>query len=84
MPQQILANYLRIIWIAFQLLQSFLRLSGFPDFFGKMLLVSFKFSLLGFSTVFRESNINKISILTMISFITKEILMIIALHNGIV
>ena len=37
----------------------FLRLSGFPNLSGKMCLITFKFSKLEYSTIFRKSNVNK-------------------------
>ena len=36
-----------------------LRLSGFPDLSGKVLWITFKFSLLDFSTMFCKSYVNK-------------------------
>ena len=37
----------------------FSRLSGFPDLSGKVFLITFKFSLLDYSTTFCNSNVNK-------------------------
>ena len=39
----------------------FLRLSEFPDLFGDVFLILFKFSFLDFSTILGESNANKTS-----------------------
>ena len=45
----------------------FLRFSDFPDFYGKVFLINFKFSQLYFSAIFRESNVYK-----SISFVTTQ------------
>ena len=37
----------------------FLRLSGFPDLSGKVFLITFKFSELDYSTMFRKNSVNK-------------------------
>ena len=44
LTQLILASYGYISWKAFKLSQLFLRISGFPDMSGKVLLITFKFS----------------------------------------
>ena len=42
-PQQITTNCKHISWRTFQLLQLFLRLSGFPNIFDKLFLINVKF-----------------------------------------
>ena len=54
--------FLRIGTLAEQLSNCchyFFRLSGFPDLSGKVLLITFKSSWLGYSTMFGNSNVNK-------------------------
>ena len=61
-PQQILTNYGHISWKSYEQLNSYdyvFRLSGFSDLYGKVFLITFKFSYLDFSMIFRKSNVNK-------------------------
>ena len=54
-------------------------LSGFPDLFGKVFLISFKFFWLDFSTVFCEDNRYKASLLISLQY--RDITTAIILYN---
>ena len=41
----------------------FFRISGFPDFFGKAFLITYKFSKIDFSTAFQQQDCNKNSLI---------------------
>ena len=45
----------------------FLRLLGFPDLFGKVFLITFKFSQLGFYTIFGKNNESENSLISFVS-----------------
>ena len=52
----------------------FLRLSEFPDLSGKVFLITFKFSQLDYSPMFRKNDVNKIAKFYLASFKYREII----------
>ena len=61
----------------------FLRLSGFPDLSGKIFLITFKYSELDCSTMFRKSNVDKTVKFFLVSLKCREIITvkIVTLHK---
>ena len=54
-PRQLCEHYLK----SFLTLMIFLRLSGFPDLFGKVFFIIFKLSLLDILTILGKGNANR-------------------------
>ena len=72
-PQQILNNYGHFSGKLSTCCDYIFRLSGFPDLSGKVFLITFKFSWLGYSTIFGKSNANKQFFCFLVSLEHREI-----------